>query len=152
MHHLLSKERDPVNRLLAYISTPLACKFSPAQLLMGRQIRNSVPVFHTQLIPHWPDLVNLRERESMSKLKQQTVFNSRHKAKPFSPIERDLRRSGEVIEAAATPRSHKVETPISTIRRNRVHLTPLPDQQENQQPNPEKKQVPVESKARRSCF
>ena len=87
MNHLLSKERDPVNRLLAYISTPLACKFSPAQLLMGRQIRNSVPVFHTQLIPHWPDLVNLRERESMSKLKQQTVFNSRHKAKPFPPIE-----------------------------------------------------------------
>ena len=87
MNYLLSKERDPVNRLLAYISTSLACKFSSAQLLMGRQIRNSVPVFHTQIIPHWPDLVNLRERESMSKLKQQTVFNSRHKAKPFSPIE-----------------------------------------------------------------
>ena len=81
MKNLLSKERDPAKGLLAYRSTPLAFKFSPAQLLMGRQIRNSVPVFHTQLHPLWPDLENLREKESISKLKQQTVFNSRHKAK-----------------------------------------------------------------------
>ena len=57
--NLLSKERDPAKGLLAYRLTPLACKFSPAQLLMGRQIRNGVPVFrcsgvpvfHTQLNP-----------------------------------------------------------------------------------------------------
>ena len=32
--NLLSKERDPAKGLLVYRSTPLACKFSPAQLLM----------------------------------------------------------------------------------------------------------------------
>ena len=47
MKNLFSKERDPGKGLLAYRSTPLACKFSSAQLLMGREIRNSVPVFHT---------------------------------------------------------------------------------------------------------
>ena len=61
MKNLFSRERDPGKGLLAYRSTPLACKFSPAQLLMGREIRNSVPV--------WPDPEKLRERESMSKHK-----------------------------------------------------------------------------------
>ena len=82
MKNLLTKEKDPAKALLAYRLTPLACKFSPAQLLMGRQIKNSVPLFHTQLNPQWPDQDNLRTRESMSKLKQETVFNTRHKAKP----------------------------------------------------------------------
>ena len=121
---------------------------------MGRQIRNSVPVFHTQLHPQWPDLENLREKESMSKLKQQTLFNSRHKAKLLPLIGsgtevfvKDLQCSGKVIEAAVTPQWYKVETPASTIRRNLLRLTPLPDQQENEQLNPEEKQVPAESKA-----
>ena len=49
--NLLTKEEDPAKALLAYRSTPLACKFSPAQLPMGSQIRNSIPLFHTQLNP-----------------------------------------------------------------------------------------------------
>jgi len=48
---------------------------------MGRQIRNSVPLFHTQLNPQWPDLDNLPARESVSKLNQETVINTRHKTK-----------------------------------------------------------------------
>ena len=47
--NLLSKERDPAKGLLAYRLTPLACKFSPAQLLIGRQIRNGVPVFRCSI-------------------------------------------------------------------------------------------------------
>ena len=104
---------------------------------MGRQIRNSVPLFHTQLNPQWPGLDNLRAQESVSKLKQDTVFNTRHQAKPLPSIRPDtedffkeLQRLGKVIEAASTPRWYKVETPTSRIRRNRVHLTPLPNQQE----------------------
>ena len=90
----------------------------------------------------------------MCKLKQQTVFNSRHKAKRLPPIGpgtkvfvKDLQHSGNVIEAAVTPRSYKVETSASTVRRNRVHLTSLPDKLGNEQLNPEEKQVPAESKA-----
>ena len=136
MKILQTEEKGRAKALLAYRSTPLACKFSPAQLLMGRQIMYSVPAFHTQLNPQWPDLENLRARESMSKLKQETVFNTRHKAKSLSSIGpgtelfvKDLQRSGKVIEAASTPRSYKVETATRKIRRNCVHLTPLPNQQ-----------------------
>ena len=67
---LLQKAEDPTKGLLAYRSTPLACKFSPAQLLMGRTLRNSVPMFHTEPNLHWPDLEKLHARESESKLKQ----------------------------------------------------------------------------------
>ena len=135
--NLLTKEKDPATALLAYRSTPLTCNFSPAQLLMGRQIRNSVSLFHTQLNPKWTDLDNLRVRENIRKLKKETVSNTRQRAKPLPPIGpgtkvfvKDLQRSGKVMEAASTPRSYKVETPTSTITRNRVHLTPLPNQQE----------------------
>ena len=54
---------------------------------------------------------------------------------PFSKLEisRKLEfgkwKYAKVITAAATPQSYKVKKPTSTIRRNRVHLTPLPDQQ-----------------------
>ena len=121
--NLLQKAEDPAKGLLAYRSTPLACKFSPAQLLMGRKLKNSVPMFHTELNPHWPDLEKLQARESESKLKQQSNFNLRHKATPLTPLEpgtevhvKDLYRSGVVVKAAETPRSYEVKTPISTGR------------------------------------
>ena len=110
---LLQKAEDPAKGLLAYRSTPLACKFSPAQLLMGRKLRNSVPMFHTELNPHWPDLEKLQARESESKLKQQSKFNLRHKATPLTPLEpgtdvhvKDHDRPGVVVKAAETPRSY----------------------------------------------
>lgn len=52
---------------------------------------------------------------------------------------KDLDRPGVVVKAAETPRSHEVKTPISTMKRNRVHLTPMPEQRENDL-------VPVEDK------
>ena len=131
--NLLRKEKDPTKGLLAYRSTPLACGFSPAQILMGRKIRNTVPMFHTQLSPQWPNLEKLQARESESKVKQQLTFNNRRRATPLTQLEsgtevlvKDLKCPGVVVEAAKTPRSYVVETPTSTIRRNRVHLTPLP--------------------------
>ena len=60
---LLKKEKDPTKGLLAYRSTPLACGHSPAELLMGRKIRITVPTFHTNLAPSWPDIDKLRHRE-----------------------------------------------------------------------------------------
>ena len=65
--NLLQKAEDPAKGLLAYRSTPLARKFSPTQLLIGRKLRNSMPMFHTELNPHWPDLEKLQARESESK-------------------------------------------------------------------------------------
>ena len=132
--NILTKEKDPAKELLAYRSTPLACQYSPAQLLMGRQIRISVPTLDTQLDSQRPDLQSLRARETMSKFKQQSTFNSRHRAMPLTTIEpgtevyiKDLQHPGIVVKAAETPRSYEVKTPNSTIRRNCAHPTPLPE-------------------------
>ena len=126
--NLLKKEKDQAKGLLAYRSTPLACKFSPAQLLMGRKVRSSVPIFHTELSPQWPDLDKLQARETENKLKQQSNFDHRHRATPLPRLEsgaevlvKDLQGPGVVVGAAKTPRSYVVETPTSTVRRNRAH-------------------------------
>ena len=151
--NLLQKAEDPAKGLLAYRSTPLACKFSPAQLLMGRKLRNNVSMFHTELNPHWRDLEKLHARESESKLKKQSNLNLRHKATPLTPLEpgtdvhvKDLDRPGVAVKTAETPRSYEVKTPISTVRRNRVHLTTMPEQRESQPvPAEDKIAAPVQA-------
>ena len=110
-------------------------------------------MFHTELNPHWPDLEKLHARESENKLTQQSNFDLRHKATPLTPLEpgtevhvRDLDRPSVVVKAAESPRSYEVKTPISTVRRNRVDLTPMPEQRENQPvPAEDKIAVPVEA-------
>ena len=112
-----------------------------------------MPMFHTELNPHWPDLEKLQARESESKLKQQSNFNLRHRATPLTPLEpgtevhvKDLDRPGVVVKAAETPRSYEVKTPISTVRRNRVHLALMPEQRENQPvPAEDKIAAPVQA-------
>ncbi|PFX34624.1 WD repeat-containing protein 3 [Stylophora pistillata] len=114
------------NKLEPLIETPLLDRpwqivatdlfqMKGAQLLMGRKLRNSLPTFHIELNPQWPDLEKLHARESERKLKQQTNFNFRHKATPLTPLEpgtevhvKDLDRPGVVVKAAETPRSHEV--------------------------------------------
>ena len=39
---MLKREKDPTKGLLAYRSTPLACGYSPSELLIGRKLRNTI--------------------------------------------------------------------------------------------------------------
>ena len=82
---LLKKEKDRSKGLLAYRSTPLACGYSPAELLMGRKLRNSIRRFHTILTSSWPDMDKLREREAGSKETQR--LNPRHNAIPLKSVQ-----------------------------------------------------------------
>ena len=84
---LLKKEKDPSKGLLAYRSTPLACGYSPSELLMGRKLRNTIPTFHTVLNPSWPDMDKLREREPGSKETQRLNFNQRHNVIPLKSVQ-----------------------------------------------------------------
>ena len=55
---ILKKGKDQAKALLAYRSTPLACGYSPAQLLTGRNIQSTVPTFPAHLKPQLPDVEN----------------------------------------------------------------------------------------------
>ena len=130
---LLKKEKDPSKGLLAYRSTPLACGYSPSELLMGRKLRNTIPTFYTVLNPSWPDMDKLREREAGSKETQRLNFNQRHNAIPLRSVQpgtpvhiKDMGTTGTIAGAAETPRSYLVETENGTVRRNRSHVNPIP--------------------------
>ena len=120
--------------MLAYRSTPLSCGYSPAELLMGRKIRTTVPTFHKLLTPKWPDLIKLQEHEAQSKLQQQKYFNTRHCAMPLKQIPQGTEvhisthpENGVVKTSTESPRQYEVETPTGVIKRNRVQLVPLPE-------------------------
>ena len=131
---ILKKEKDPAKALLAYRSTPLTSGFSPAELLMGRRLRTSIPTLHLNLVPKWPDIENFKERQAEIKAKQVSNFNQGHRARALPAIDtntpvyvKDKDTTGVVTGPAETPRSYVVDTPTGTVRRNRIHLIPDPN-------------------------
>jgi len=63
---------------MSYRANPLENGYSPAEMLFGRKIRTTVPVFPDQLKPSWPGLQELREHEQESKLVQTKRYNVSH--------------------------------------------------------------------------
>ena len=99
---------------------------------MGRNIRSTLPTFHSQLNQKLPDVSRLRQREQESRLQQQINFNRRHRAAPLSTLQpgtevviTNLDQPGTVVKEAYGPRSFVIETPTKNIRRNREHLVPV---------------------------
>ncbi|XP_042072880.1 uncharacterized protein K02A2.6-like [Haplochromis burtoni] len=130
--NLLKKAADPYLALLAYRATPLQSGYSPAELLMGRRLRTTLPMLPSQLEPTLPDNALLAQKEREKRMMDMANFNRRHRAKPLcslSPGEQvwvtDVKTTGTVIQNHSTPRSYTVELPQGTVRRNRVHLIPL---------------------------
>ncbi|XP_065180108.1 uncharacterized protein K02A2.6-like [Sycon ciliatum] len=129
---LLRKSTDLPTALLAYRSTPLQCGFTPAQLLMGRQLRSTVPTPAAQLTPAWPDLDLVRRREAQQQDRQASDFDRRHRVRSPSRLAAgdrvwvtDLRQEG-VVQLQLSERSYNVKTATSTVRRNARSLRPLP--------------------------
>ena len=131
--NLLKKAADPYKALMAYRATPLESGISPAELLMGRKIRTTVPTLPALLCPNWPYLEQFRDKNASLKIRQKKDFDRRHSAKTLPEIlpgERvwlpDQKAEGSVVERACTPRSYIVETPTGQMRRNRRQLNLLP--------------------------
>ena len=140
--NLLKKARDPYRALLAYRATPLSNGYSPAQLLMGRRLRTTVPALPETLQPALPDLQALQHKERERRWIDAKCFNQRHRARDLTKLSpgdhvwiSDAKAQGTVISKHHSPRSYLVSGPQGTLRRNRHHLVlmPAPESQSESQ-------------------
>ena len=131
---MLKKSVDPYGALLTYRTTSLECGDSPAQLLMGRQLRTSIIVMASTLQPRWNESKQLRDRQENIKTRQTVDYVRYHRAQHLSTLSagdpvwiQDAKIGGTVVGKAGTPRSYLVQTPTTCLRRNRRHLVPTPN-------------------------
>ena len=151
---LKQSSKDPYLALLSYRATPLTwCQVSPAELMMGRRLRTSVPQTTKQLTPNWPHLAGFRDADKAYKEKQKQDYDSRYRVKelPELPDDRDvwITTENEPVRGSTStaefPRSYNVETPSGEIRRNRSQLNTVPDSGEpveSPRPSPQPPESP----------
>ena len=148
---LLKRNEDPYLAMMTYRSTPLQNGYSPAELLMSRRLRTTLPTVQSQLKPFVPDYATIKAKEDDTKRKQKDHFDSRHRVQNLDPLSPgdlvwipDHNSSGTVVQSAAT-RSYQVSTPTGTIRRNRRHLTLMPEQDLPTPDHSQEENIPQES-------
>ncbi|KAK3729801.1 hypothetical protein QZH41_003408 [Actinostola sp. cb2023] len=129
---LFNKSTDLHLALLAYRATPLQQGYSPAQLLMSRNLRTTVPVLPCRMKPVVVDSSHLRKRDGELKQKQKEHYDSRHRVQDLPVLEKgdevyipQMKTSGTVQQECGE-RSVLVSTPKGQLRRNRRHLNSLP--------------------------
>ncbi len=87
---LLKNADDPYTALLSYRATPLPwCGISPAELLMGRKIRSSLPQSSVSLTPRWSYLPEFRQRDADQKRRQKRDFDNRHRVRDLPALPND---------------------------------------------------------------
>ena len=129
---LLKNAEDPYIALLSHRATPLPwCGKSPAQLLMGRNIRSTLPQTTKTLTPEWPYLEGFRHVNKDFKDSQKRNYDRRHRVHDLPDIPNNTQvfintdgtvTTGRTVTAANTPRSYIIETPSGKVRRNRAHI------------------------------
>ena len=133
---LLSKEGDPYLALLSYRATPLLNGYSPAELLMGRKLRTTVPSPPDTYRPFTPNQAEVQEKEKMIKEKMKQNHDCHHRATTLKPLQigervriTDNQSEGSIVQGPDTthPRSYIVQTDGGgQYRRNRRSLVPIP--------------------------
>ena len=145
-------QKDPYLALLDYRNTPID-GVSPAQALMSRRLRSTLPVATTKLDPSLINSSTFRSSRENEQERQQKYFNRNAKNLPSLAIGETVRFKKDpdskwtlatVVEKLSTPRSYLLQAENgSRYRRNRIHIrkinerpvqTDNPDQVENLMP------------------
>nr|XP_050030407.1 uncharacterized protein LOC126526594 [Dermacentor andersoni] len=112
------KDLFPHLALLSYRDTPGVDGFSPAQLLMGRQLRTRVPKQDTQLRPNWPPTKDVVAKDVAYKQKQAN-YNRHHGARDLPPLQTGQRvwlRPDHLVPFAPTTFGEKPPSPQQVPR------------------------------------
>ena len=128
-----SNPKDPHLSLLTYRTTPLENGYTPAELLMGRQLQTNLPVHQANLMPRNTTRSDIAEREEARRLTTKQHHDQYFKAKELPELKpddlvfiRDSRKDGMVVKNVA-PRSYQVQTDTGIVRRNRGALVDMQD-------------------------
>uniref|UniRef100_A0A8C5PPV9 Gypsy retrotransposon integrase-like protein 1 n=1 Tax=Leptobrachium leishanense TaxID=445787 RepID=A0A8C5PPV9_9ANUR len=132
---LWAKASDKHLALLDYRTTPLdSVGFSPAQLLMGRRPRNSLPTARLLLAPAAYDPIKVKQRLDRSKCIQKFYYDHKRASGPRAELKPgdEVRMQphpgsnrwspGVVVRSHDAPRSYIVESGNKEYRRNVQHL------------------------------
>jgi len=157
--HLPQSNGAAESSVQIYRATPIATTgASPAQLLMGRNIRTTLPVLNKNLDPARPDLDKVRENDKKIKAEYKLHYDRRHSVRnllnlqPGDHVKMKLDnetgwiKSGVLLSPTEQPRSYIVVTESgSVMRRNRKRLqhNPIPEEQQNGVPHSSDEQETV---------
>ena len=127
----INSSQDFYQSLLILRSTPLQCGLSPAQLIMGRRIRNNLPLYDNLLNTN---ACNFKRNFTKEKVKYKHYYDKHCKNLPELSIgtyvyiydtNRKLWDTQAQVMEKLSARSYLVKTIDNVFyRRNRVHLRP----------------------------
>ena len=135
------RQEDPLLALMTYRATPCSSTgVSPAELLMGRKLRTTLPTLQDNLKPKWPNADVIKQADAAAKQKQAYYYNRRNGVRILPPLspgdtvltkldgQKQWRTPAVVHSVFPTPRSYVVETDQGVLyRRNRRHLLATPN-------------------------
>ena len=124
-----TENKDLYLSILNYRNTPIDDLGSPAQLLMNKRLRYSLPITQTLLIPKVIGRKRVHEKLSKKQRKQKYFYDKRSRdLSQLNPgdtirVQRENKwEPGVVTDHTNTPRSYHVRTERGEYRRNRKHL------------------------------
>lgn len=137
----LLEQKDPYRAFLAYRNTPIAATGkSPAELMIGRQVRTTLPVLPVKTNPELPSYRQAQAKNRVAKSNDARYYNARFGCQQLPELrpgdavrvktdqEKRWQTPAKVVRKCENvPRSYVVETESGTVlRRNRRHLQQLP--------------------------
>ena len=134
-----------MSALVEYRATPTTSTgFSPAMLMMGRNIRRALPATSHYLEPGWPPDESVHEHDDVHKSLNEYYYNKQHGARPLPPLvpgdsvrikddtQKQWSEPATVLGDTGAPRSYIVRTSRGgELRRNRRHLSQIPQEPVN---------------------